>query len=118
LSAEGYQVTSVDNPLAALALREAGRSFDLILSDIEMPEMDGLAFVREIRRLGAWAGLPVIALSSLSSDVAIERGREAGFDDYISKFDKAILLEAVERALKPRLPASRQRMTVSEGLKR
>ena len=99
LSAAGFHVTAVDNPLAALALRESGKMFDLILSDIEMPEMDGIAFAREIRSQGAWANLPVIALSSLQTDAAVERGREAGFDAYISKFDKAILLEAVQRGI-------------------
>lgn len=99
LSAAGFHVTAVDNPLAALALREGGKMFDLILSDIEMPEMDGIAFVREIRSQGAWASLPVIALSSLQTDAAVERAREAGFDAYISKFDKAILLEAVQRGI-------------------
>jgi two-component system chemotaxis sensor kinase CheA len=99
LSAEGYHVTAVDNPLAALAMRAAGRMFHLILSDIEMPEMDGLAFVREIRARGPWANLPVIALSSSGSPKAIELGREAGFDNYISKFDKTTLIEAVAAEL-------------------
>jgi two-component system chemotaxis sensor kinase CheA len=99
LSAEGYHVTAVDNPVVALAMRNAGRTFDLILSDIEMPEMDGLAFVREIRARGPWANLPVIALSSRSSVKAVEMGREAGFDNYISKFDKKTLLEAVAAEL-------------------
>jgi two-component system, chemotaxis family, sensor kinase CheA len=99
LSAEGYHVTAVDNPVAALALRTAGRTFDLILSDIEMPEMDGLTFVREIRAQGSWANLPVLALSGSSSARAIALGRDAGFDNYIPKFDKAILLEAVADAL-------------------
>jgi two-component system chemotaxis sensor kinase CheA len=99
LSAQGYHVTGVDSPVAALALRTAGRTFDLILSDIEMPEMDGLEFVREVRARGAWANLPILALSSSSSPKAIALGREAGFDNYISKFDKEILLEAVAEAL-------------------
>ena len=99
LSAEGYHVTAVDNPVAALAMRTAGRTFDLILSDIEMPEMDGLAFVREIRARGPWANLPVIALSSSGSPKAVEMGREAGFDNYISKFDKMTLIEAVATEL-------------------
>jgi two-component system, chemotaxis family, sensor kinase CheA len=99
LSTEGYHVTAVDNPVAALALRTAGRMFDLILSDIEMPEMDGLAFVREIRARGPWANLPVIALSSSGSPKAVELGREAGFDNYISKFEKTTLIEAVATEL-------------------
>ena len=99
LSSAGYHVTAVDSPLAALALREAGRRFDLILSDIEMPEMNGLEFARAVRAGGIWSELPLLALTSLSSPQAVKNGREAGFDDYISKFDKAVLLAAVLAAL-------------------
>ena len=99
LAAQGYHVTAVDNPIAALAMRQSGRTFDLILSDIEMPEMDGIEFVREIRAGGAWAKLPVIALTSRNSPHAMEQGRQAGFDGYISKIDKATLLDAVTKAL-------------------
>jgi two-component system chemotaxis sensor kinase CheA len=116
LSAEGYHVTALDNPMAALAMRAAGRTFDLILSDIEMPEMDGLAFVREIRAQGPWADLPVIALSSSSSQKAIDLGREAGFDDYISKFDKATLIEAVTAQLSSaRIPNPARRVLAGQG---
>ena len=115
LSAAGFHVTAVDNPLAALALREGGKMFDLILSDIEMPEMDGIAFVREIRSQGAWASLPVIALSSLQTNAAVERGREAGFDAYISKFDKAVLLEAVQRVLTSGRTGASPRLMATEG---
>ena len=116
LSAEGYHVTAVDNPLAALAMRAAGRTFDLILSDIEMPEMDGLAFVREIRARGPWANLPVIALSSRSSPQAMELGREAGFDNYISKFDKNTLIEAVSAGLSSsRSAKSPKRVMADQG---
>ena len=99
LSSEGYHVTAVENPLLALAMRDAGRSFNLILSDIEMPEMDGLTFVREVRAQGAWATLPVLALTSHASPRAAAQGQEAGFDGYISKFDKEVLLAAVRTAL-------------------
>ena len=99
LAAQGYHVTAVGSPVAALAMRGAGRTFDVILSDIEMPEMDGIEFVREIRAQGAWTKLPVIALTSLNSPKAVEQGRQAGFDDYISKFDKTVLLDAVNKAL-------------------
>ena len=101
LTAEGYGVTALENPVEALALRESGRMFDLILSDIEMPEMDGLTFVREIRARGIWMKLPVMALTSRNSPQAIARGRAAGFDAYISKFDKTVLIEAVATALSP-----------------
>jgi two-component system chemotaxis sensor kinase CheA len=117
LAAEGYHVTAVDNPVAALAMRAAGRMFDLILSDIEMPEMDGLAFVQEIRARGPWANLPVIALSSRSSPEAIEKGRRAGFDNYISKFDKRTLVEAVAAELSsPRAAGPTRRMVAEQGV--
>ncbi len=114
LSAAGYHVTGVDNPMAALALRTAGRTFDLILSDIEMPEMDGLEFVREVRARGAWANLPIVALSSSSSPKAIALGRDAGFDNYISKFDKEVLLEAVATALASTRPGNMARPMMAE----
>jgi two-component system chemotaxis sensor kinase CheA len=117
LSAHGYHVTAVENPLAALAMRAAGQMFDLILSDIEMPEMDGLAFVREVRSQGPWANLPIIALSSSGSPKAIEAGREAGFDNYISKFDKNIMLEAVADALATTRGAATPRRAMSEGVR-
>ena len=101
LAGEGYVITAVEQPIAALALRDAGRTFELILSDIEMPEMDGLAFVRAVRAGGAWASLPVLALTSRSEPNDVARGKEAGFDGYISKFDKEILLSAVRSALSP-----------------
>jgi two-component system chemotaxis sensor kinase CheA len=114
LSAEGYHVTAVDNPVAALAMRTAGRTFDLILSDIEMPEMDGLTFVREVRARGPWANLPVIALSSRGSPQAVEMGREAGFDNYISKFDKLTLIEAVATELSAARGANPVRRIMAE----
>jgi two-component system chemotaxis sensor kinase CheA len=117
LSAEGYGVTALENPVAALAMRDAGRMFDLILSDIEMPEMDGLTFVREIRARGAWAKLPTLALTSRNSPQAIALGRAAGFDAYISKFDKEVLLEAVATALSPgELSGASERMIAMEGV--
>ncbi len=99
LAGEGMVVTAVEHPVAALALRQAGRAFELILSDIEMPEMDGLSFVREIRAGGAWATLPVLALTSRSTANDQAAGQQAGFDGYISKFDKEVLLSAVRTAL-------------------
>jgi two-component system chemotaxis sensor kinase CheA len=117
LSAEGYGVTALENPVAALAMRDAGRMFDLVLSDIEMPEMDGLTFVREIRKGGVWSKLPVVALTSRASPDDTARGRAAGFDAYISKFDKEILLKAVAAALSPGgFAAASERATTKEGV--
>jgi two-component system chemotaxis sensor kinase CheA len=88
-----------------LALRQAGRQFDVIVSDIEMPDMSGLDFVRAIRADGAWANLPVIALSGRVSEQDVEIGRDAGFTDYIGKFSKDALLASLHQCLQTQ-PAS------------
>lgn len=102
LGAAGYEVTVVDSAASALKLRDRGDMFDAIVSDIEMPEMDGIAFVSEVRRGGAWASLPVIALTSRVSEADIARGHAAGFSDYVAKFDRDAVLRALEQALSVR----------------
>jgi two-component system chemotaxis sensor kinase CheA len=99
LSAAGFELVAVPDALAALKLRDAGRMFDLILSDIEMPEMDGFAFAAAVRGGGPWRELPMIALSGRSSAADIERGRQAGFDDHVSKLDHGALLSAIAERL-------------------
>ena len=96
LSAAGYDVTVADSAEKALALREAGRSFDAIVSDIEMPGMGGLALARKVREGGHWATLPMLALTG--SDIAQE-AREAGFTDTIRKFERDTLLQSLEQCL-------------------
>jgi two-component system chemotaxis sensor kinase CheA len=99
LSAAGYEVSVATSAEEALRLREEGQQFDLILSDIEMPGLSGLDFAQAVRVGGTWAQTPMIALSSLANDVSKERGRAAGFDEYVAKFDRMSLLSILERRL-------------------
>ena len=99
LSAAGYEVVAVTQPAEALALRESGADFDIIVSDIEMPGMDGFAFARAVREGGAWAGLPMVALSGLGDAAALERARQAGFTDYVTKYDRDALVESLRAVL-------------------
>ncbi len=96
LSVNGYAVVAVDSADKALALRDKGEVFDAIISDIEMPGMDGFSFARAVREDARWASTPMIALSSHATDRDFEEGRDAGFDDYVVKFDR----EAVMQVLK------------------
>jgi len=100
LGAAGYEVTLAENAPRALRLREGGFRPDAIISDIEMPEMDGFTFVEEVRSGGPWAGLPVIALTSHASPEDIARGRAAGFTDYVVKLDREAVLAAIAAALR------------------
>ena len=99
LSAAGYKVTTVESADAALKLREAGHEFDVIISDIEMPGMDGFEFVEACRADSRWQETPDLALSSHANEEHFERGREAGFTDYISKNNRDALLSALSETL-------------------
>ena len=95
LQAAGYAVTAVGSAREALALLEDGRAFDVAVTDIEMPEMDGFEFAEAVRADERYPELPVIALSSQISAESIERGRQAGFHDYVAKFDRQGLIAAL-----------------------
>ncbi len=97
LTSSGYRVTTASSADEALKLRDSGATFDLILSDIEMPGLSGVDFAKEIRRDDRWRITPLVALSSLTADADVSRGEEAGFNQYVAKFDRQRLLEAVAR---------------------
>jgi len=99
LQVAGYQVTTAENAEAALKMRESGEAFDVILSDIEMPGMDGFAFAEAVRHDGSWMKTPIVALSGHVSPRFFERGREAGFVDYVAKLDREALLASLEQTL-------------------
>ncbi len=99
LGAAGYAVTAVADAEEALRLRDAGTGFDAIVSDITMPGMDGYALARALREAGPWRDLPLIALTGRAGPEDIEHGREAGFTDYVAKFDRAALLQSLGQCI-------------------
>jgi two-component system chemotaxis sensor kinase CheA len=99
LSAAGFEVTAVDGPDRALMLCEQGEEFDIIVSDIEMPGMSGFEFCEMVKRSGRWQNVPIVALSSHASPHNLERGRSAGFDDYVAKYDRDGLVHTLNSTL-------------------
>jgi two-component system chemotaxis sensor kinase CheA len=99
LGAAGYEVSGAASAAEALRLRDAGESFDAIVSDICMPDMDGNAFARTVRASGAWAKLPMIALSARAEQQDVDAGRDAGFTDYVAKFQREALLASLQQCL-------------------
>ena len=99
LSVAGYTVTSVESADDALELRESGNKFDVIISDIEMPGMNGFEFAQAVRGDARWKDTPMVALSSHVVEKDLERGREVGFDDYVTKSDRDELIQTLESAL-------------------
>ena len=99
LGAAGFRVTAVGSAAEALRLRDAGTKFEAIVSDIEMPGMDGIQFVKAVRAGGPWARLPVIAMTAHSDPETVRIGREAGFTDYVAKFEREALVATLRTSL-------------------
>lgn len=95
LSVAGYTVLSVESADEAMQLCERGEKFDVIVSDIEMPGMNGFEFCRTIRDGTKWADIPVVAMTSHTTPSDLELGREVGFTDYVAKHDRDGLLQAL-----------------------
>ena len=96
LKAAGYKVRTAPNAQEGLAVLRSGQSFDVVLTDIEMPDMNGFEFAESIRADNNFGQMPIIALSAMVSPAAIERGRQAGFHDYVAKFDRPGLIAALK----------------------
>lgn len=100
LQRAGYDVRLAADGRQALA-KLTEDHVDLVLTDIEMPHMDGFELTKAIRAASALANIPILILSSRSSDVDRQRGLDAGADGFIQKsgFDEASLLASVHRLL-------------------
>jgi two-component system chemotaxis sensor kinase CheA len=96
LKAAGYRVRVAPNAQEGLVALRSGQAFDVVLTDIEMPDMNGFEFAETIRADQHLHAMPIIALSSMVSPAAIERGRLAGFHDYVAKFDRPGLIAALK----------------------
>jgi two-component system chemotaxis sensor kinase CheA len=90
LMAAGYDVTEAGNAELALRLMGEGKSFDIILSDIAMPGMDGRQFAAAVKRDPGWRATPVVGLAAESD------GNEPGvFDALTRKFDREGLIQTI-----------------------
>lgn len=95
----GYRVTSVESGRQALKAL-MGESFDLVLMDCSMPEMDGFEATRALRQqeMGSSHHIPIIALTANAMNGDRDRCLEAGMDDYVAKpFDRETLLAVLAR---------------------
>ncbi|PKN08777.1 MAG: hypothetical protein CVU73_05940 [Deltaproteobacteria bacterium HGW-Deltaproteobacteria-8] len=100
----GHTVVSVGNGLEVLAAL-GGEAFDLVLMDVQMPELDGLAATRMIRQGDAGVKnreIPIVALTAYAQAEDRERFLAAGMDDYVPKpVEESELLAAMRRAMGP-----------------
>jgi len=96
LEAENYQIIEAEDGLVALdLLAKHIDTISMVMTDIEMPNLDGFGLTEEIKSRKEYCHLPVIALTTLAGEKDIARGREVGIDKYLIKLDKENLLVTV-----------------------
>ena len=98
LESYGYEVKTAVDGTDALALLQT-EPFDLVSSDVEMPQMDGFELTARLRADERFARLPIVLVTSLESQNDRQRGVEVGADAYIvkSSFDQSNLLEIIRK---------------------
>lgn len=97
LERAGYELTLCEHGLDALQTLERSKieDFDLVLSDIEMPKMNGLQLAEAVRANERWKHVPMIALTTKFNPAHVEEGKRAGFDSYLEKLKPEILLAEI-----------------------
>ena len=98
LKAAGYALKTAASAEDALALIEQDAQFDFVISDIEMPGMNGFELAERLSANPRTAQLTRIAISSLMSPATVERGKQAGFHGFVGKFDRNGLLAALKQS--------------------
>ncbi|MCZ8102762.1 MAG: hybrid sensor histidine kinase/response regulator [Burkholderiales bacterium] len=99
LKAAGYEVAPLADIDGALGLLARGEHFDAIVVDVEAPGRNGFDLAEELRAGGRHAGVPIIALASQLQSSAVDRARRLGLADFVAKFDRAGLLEALSESI-------------------
>jgi len=98
LKSVGFDVTLAVN--GQLGFEYLSKShYDMVISDIEMPVMDGFGLIKKIRANSKWKDLPVIAVTSLDDEKTIQAGLDAGFNDWMIKLDKPRIMAAIQKFL-------------------
>ncbi len=102
LQQAGYRVwTAADGQQGYEILQEKGDKIALVVTDIEMPRINGFELIRLIRSDARFRHLPIVALTTLADDSDRQQAKEAGVSDYQIKLDKESLLKSIADLLHP-----------------
>lgn len=98
LEETGYSVLEAEDGLRGFqVLDEHADEVRLVLTDIEMPNLDGVGMTEKIRKDDRFGSLPVVAVTSLAGEAAEKRGIDAGINEYLIKLDRDQILDAIRR---------------------
>ncbi len=99
LKSSGYEVTEAVDGMDGLE-KAKGKTFNLILTDQNMPRMDGLTLIKMLRAMPQYKTVPVLMLTTESSDAMKQQGRAAGATGWLVKpFDPQKLVEVVKKVI-------------------
>jgi len=99
LKSDGHDVTEAEDGAVALNIAK-GKPFDLVLTDVNMPNMDGITLISELRKLPSFKGTPLLMLTTESATDKKQAGKNAGATGWIVKpFNPEQLLSVIKRAL-------------------
>ena len=97
---DGFKVIEAEDGLIAWELlKERVDEIDIVITDLEMPNMDGFELTKRIKNDPKYSHLDVIALTSLASEAHIEKGRKVGIDEYEIKLDREKLMKVIRQKL-------------------
>ncbi len=92
----GHNVYIVDDGVQAIEALKSERNFNLIITDIEMPNMNGFELTKEVKAHKRTSNIPIIAITTKVDPENIEKGRVLGMSKYLAKFDRAELEDAID----------------------
>jgi len=98
LERKGFRVVEAEDGLEAVTLAQA-EAPDLIIMDVELPELDGLNATRRIRKVDGLGSIPIVAVSAYGADQFREKALDAGCDEYVSTPFEPDSLEGLIRSL-------------------
>lgn len=99
LSDAGHEVEQAEDGVQALQKAQGG-SYDLVLADVNMPNMDGITLTAELRKLDPYKRTPILILTTEVSDAQKQKGRAAGATGWLTKpFNPNKLLATISRVI-------------------
>lgn len=99
LKSAGYDVVEAVDGMDGLD-KAKSKSFNLVLTDQNMPKMDGLSLIKSLRGMPSYRAVPILMLTTESSDAMKQQGRSAGATGWLVKpFDPQKLLEVVKKVI-------------------
>ena len=100
LTNAGFKVVEAEHGKDAIAKISGGQKMDIVVTDLNMPEMDGISLIKELRKMAAFKFTPILMLTTESSADKKQAGKDAGATGWIVKpFNPELILKVIAKVL-------------------